>query len=240
MNIEKEYEKLGLNAGEFEKICEFLGRKPNYLELSIYSVMWSEHCSYKSSRALLKKFKTSGKYVLQGPGENAGVLDIGDNQAIVMKIESHNHPSAVEPYQGAATGIGGIIRDIFAMGARPICSLNPLRFGNLELNPRQKYLFENVVKGIGDYGNCLGVPTVGGEVYFEDSYRGNPLVNAMTVGIMKHEPLASASAKGVGNTVLYVGSTTGRDGMHGASFASLELSDESEEKRSAVQVGDPF
>jgi phosphoribosylformylglycinamidine synthase len=240
MDVEKEYQKLGLNTGEYEKICGYLGRKPNYLELSIYSVMWSEHCSYKSSRALLKKFKTSGKYVLQGPGENAGVLDIGDNQAIVMKIESHNHPSAVEPYQGAATGIGGIIRDIFAMGARPICSLNSLRFGNLELNPRQKYLFENVVKGIGDYGNCMGIPTVGGEVYFDKIYEGNPIVNAMTVGIVEKDKIIKSKAFGEGNLLVLIGSSTGRDGIHGATFASDELDENSEERRPSVQVGDPF
>ncbi len=241
MNVEKEYEKLGLNAIEFNKICEYLGRKPNYLELSIYSVMWSEHCSYKSSRALLKKFKTTGKYVIQGPGENAGVLDIGDGQAIVMKIESHNHPSAVEPYQGAATGIGGIIRDIFAMGARPICNLNSLRFGKLDSNPRQKYLFENVVKGIGDYGNCMGIPTVGGEVYFDKIYEGNPLVNAMCVGIIEEgKILIKSRAFGEGNLLVLIGSSTGRDGIHGATFASDELNEKSEERRPSVQVGDPF
>jgi phosphoribosylformylglycinamidine synthase subunit PurL len=241
MNVEKEYEKLGLKASEFNKICEYLGRKPNYLELSIYSVMWSEHCSYKSSRALLKKFKTTGKYVIQGPGENAGVLDIGDGQAIVMKIESHNHPSAVEPYQGAATGIGGIIRDIFAMGARPICSLNSLRFGKLDSNPRQKYLFENVVKGIGDYGNCMGIPTVGGEVYFDKIYEGNPLVNAMSVGIIEEgKILIKSRAFGEGNLLVLIGSSTGRDGIHGATFASDELDEKSEERRPSVQVGDPF
>src|SRR4030065_181061 len=240
MDVEKEYQKLGLNTGEYEKICGYLGRRPNYLELSIYSVMWSEHCSYKSSRALLKQFKTSGKYVLQGPGENAGVLDIGDNQAIVMKIESHNHPSAVEPYQGAATGIGGIIRDSFAMGARPICSLNSLRFGNLELTPRQKYLFENVVKGIGGYGNCMGIPTVGGEVYFDRIYEGNPLVNAMTVGIVEKDKIIKSKAFGEGNLLVLIGSSTGRDGIHGATFASDELDENSEERRPSVQVGDPF
>jgi phosphoribosylformylglycinamidine synthase subunit PurL len=241
MDVEKEYEKLGLKASEFNKICEYLGRKPNYLELSIYSVMWSEHCSYKSSRALLKKFKTTGKYVIQGPGENAGVLDIGDGQAIVMKIESHNHPSAVEPYQGAATGIGGIIRDIFAMGARPICSLNSLRFGKLDSNPRQKYLFENVVKGIGDYGNCMGIPTVGGEVYFDKIYEGNPLVNAMSVGIIEEgKILIKSRAFGEGNLLVLIGSSTGRDGIHGATFASDELDEKSEERRPSVQVGDPF
>ncbi|OGJ85622.1 MAG: phosphoribosylformylglycinamidine synthase II [Candidatus Raymondbacteria bacterium RifOxyA12_full_50_37] len=236
-------EEHGLTAEEYQKICQVLGRTPLYTELGIYSVMWSEHCSYKNSIAVLKTFPKEGERCLTVAGEeNAGVIDIGEGRAVTFKIESHNHPSAVEPYQGAATGVGGIMRDIFTMGARPIASLNSLRFGELagkDAN-RVKYLFSGVVKGIGDYGNCLGVPTVAGEVYFEDSYRGNPLVNAMTVGIMKHEHLASASAKGPGNAVIYVGSTTGRDGIHGASFASLELSEESEEKRSAVQVGDPF
>ncbi|MCE5329317.1 phosphoribosylformylglycinamidine synthase subunit PurL [bacterium] len=237
---EKEYRKLGLKDNEFLKIIEYLGRKPNYLELSIYSVMWSEHCSYKSSRALLKNFKATGKYVLQGPGENAGVLDIGDNQAIVFKMESHNHPSAVEPYQGAATGIGGIIRDIFAMGARPICSLNSLRFGKLYNDEHQRYLFEMVVKGIGDYGNCMGIPTVGGEVYFDDTYKGNCLVNAMSVGIAQKDKLIKSKAFGTGNFLVLIGSSTGRDGIHGATFASDELNEESEERRPSVQVGDPF
>jgi len=239
-DVEKEYKKLGLKDNEFLKIKEYLGRKPNYLELSIYSVMWSEHCSYKSSRALLKNFKTTGKYVLQGPGENAGILDIGDNQAIVFKMESHNHPSAVEPYQGAATGIGGIIRDIFAMGARPICSLNSLRFGKLYDDEHQKYLFEMVVKGIGDYGNCMGIPTVGGEVYFDDTYKGNCLVNAMSVGIAQKDKLIKSKAFGTGNFLVLIGSSTGRDGIHGATFASDELNEESEERRPSVQVGDPF
>jgi len=238
--MEKEYTKLGLKKEEYRQIIDFLGRKPNYLELSIYSVMWSEHCSYKSSRLQLKKFKTTGKYVLQGPGENAGALDIGDGQAIVFKIESHNHPSAVEPYQGAATGIGGIIRDIFAMGARPICSLNSLRFGRLGFSPRIKYLFENVVKGIGDYGNCMGIPTVGGEVYFDDLYEDNPLVNAMSVGIVEKDKLIRSKAFGDGNLLVLIGSNTGRDGIHGATFASDELDEKSEERRPSVQVGDPF
>lgn len=238
--MEKEYTKLGLSKEEFQRIKDFLGRRPNYLELSIYSVMWSEHCSYKSSKLQLKKFKTTGKYVLQGPGENAGALDIGDGQAIVFKIESHNHPSAVEPYQGAATGIGGIIRDIFAMGARPICSLNSLRFGRLGYSPRIKYLFENVVKGIGDYGNCMGIPTVGGEVYFDDLYEDNPLVNAMSVGLVDKEKLIRSKAFGDGNLLVLIGSNTGRDGIHGATFASDELDEKSEERRPSVQVGDPF
>ena len=240
LDVEKEYRNLGINDDEFLKIVEHLGRRPNYLELSIYSVMWSEHCSYKSSRALLKNFKTTGKYVLQGPGENAGILDIGDGQAIVFKMESHNHPSAVEPYQGAATGIGGIIRDIFAMGARPICSLNSLRFGKLQDDEHQKYLFEMVVKGIGDYGNCMGIPTVGGEVYFDETYRGNCLVNAMSVGLAKKDMLIKSKAFGPGNYVVLIGSSTGRDGIHGATFASDELNEESEARRPSVQVGDPF
>ena len=240
LDVGKEYKKLGLKDNEFLKIQKCLGRKPNYLELSIYSVMWSEHCSYKSSRALLKNFKTTGKYVLQGPGENAGILDIGDNQAIVFKMESHNHPSAVEPYQGAATGIGGIIRDIFAMGARPICSLNSLRFGKLYGDEHQKYLFEMVVKGIGDYGNCMGIPTVGGEVYFDETYKGNCLVNAMSVGLAQKDKLIKSRAFGIGNYLVLIGSSTGRDGIHGATFASDELNEESEARRPSVQVGDPF
>ena len=240
LDVEKEYKKLGIKDNEFEMIKNYLKRTPNYLELSIYSVMWSEHCSYKSSRALLKNFKTTGKYVLQGPGENAGILDIGDDQAIIFKMESHNHPSAVEPYQGAATGIGGIIRDIFAMGARPICSLNSLRFGKLESSERQKYLFEMVVKGIGDYGNCMGIPTIGGEVYFDNTYEGNCLVNAMSVGLVKKDRIIKSKAFGQGNYLVLLGSSTGRDGIHGATFASDELNEESEAKRPSVQVGDPF
>ncbi|MCL4376919.1 MAG: phosphoribosylformylglycinamidine synthase subunit PurL [Actinobacteria bacterium] len=237
---DNQYKKLGLKYNEYLKILKYLGRKPNYLELNIYSVMWSEHCSYKSSKALLKNFKTTGKYVLQGPGENAGVLDIGDNQALIFKMESHNHPSAVEPYQGAATGIGGIIRDIFAMGARPICSLNSLRFGKPYGDEHQKYLFEMVVKGIGDYGNCMGIPTVGGEVYFDDTYNGNCLVNAMSVGLAQKDKLIKSKAFGTGNYLVLIGSSTGRDGIHGATFASDELNEESETRRPSVQVGDPF
>lgn len=240
MKLDKGYMDLGLKDEEYEKIVEFLGRKPNYLELSIYAVMWSEHCSYKSSRAWLKKLKTDGRFVLQGPGENAGVLDIGDGQALVMKIESHNHPSAVEPYQGAATGIGGIIRDVFAMGARPICNLNSLRFGRLDCPGRAKYLFENVVKGIGDYGNCMGIPTVGGEVYFDSTYEGNPLVNAMSVGLVDKKKIIKSKAFGQGNYIVLIGSSTGRDGIHGATFASDQLDDDSESRRPSVQVGDPF
>jgi phosphoribosylformylglycinamidine synthase len=229
----------GLSRSEFDLICERLGREPNPLELAMFGVMWSEHCSYKNSRALLKTLPTGGSAILQGPGENAGIVDIGKGLAVVMKVESHNHPSAVEPYQGAATGVGGIIRDIFTMGARPIALLNSLRFGELD-KARTRYLFENVVKGIGDYGNCMGIPTVAGEIYFDDHYTGNPLVNAMCVGIMRHEEVKYARAKGVGNPVMLVGATTGRDGMGGAAFASVELTEQSLERKSAVQVGDPF
>jgi len=228
-----------LSDEEFALIESIIGRLPNYTETGIFSVMWSEHCSYKNSKPVLSKFPTKGEHVLQGPGEGAGIVDIGDNQAVVFKIESHNHPSAIEPYQGAATGVGGIIRDVFSMGARPIAVLNSLRFGELT-SPRVKYLFEEVVAGIAGYGNCIGIPTVGGEVHFDQSYEGNPLVNAMCVGLINHEDIKKGQAKGVGNTVMYVGAKTGRDGIHGATFASEEFSDESEEKRSAVQVGDPF
>ncbi|MBK7104139.1 MAG: phosphoribosylformylglycinamidine synthase subunit PurL [Ignavibacteriae bacterium] len=230
----------GLTEEEFNNICEKLGRTPNYTELGIFSVMWSEHCSYKNSIALLKTLPRSGKKLLVGAGEeNAGLVDIGDGQAIAFKIESHNHPSAVEPYQGAATGVGGILRDIFTMGARPIAALNSLRFGKLT-NPRTKFLFEGVVKGIADYGNCFGVPTVGGEVYFDEVYQGNPLVNAMAVGIVDSHKTVSAVAKGENNPVMIIGSATGRDGIHGATFASEEISEKSEAKRPSVQVGDPF
>ena len=232
--------KHGLNEEEFERIKEILGRTPNYTELGIFSVMWSEHCSYKNSIAELKKLPRSGGRLLVGAGEeNAGLVDIGDGLAVCFKIESHNHPSAIEPYQGAATGVGGIMRDIFTMGARPIAALNSLRFGKLD-SARNRYLFNGVVRGIADYGNCLGIPTVSGEVYFEECYSGNPLVNAMTVGIVKHHKTASAVAKGEGNPIFIIGSRTGRDGIHGATFASEELNDESEERRPSVQVGDPF
>lgn len=236
---EKLYQQMGLSDEEFALIESIIGRLPNYTETGIFSVMWSEHCSYKNSKPVLSKFPTKGEHVLQGPGEGAGIVDIGDNQAVVFKIESHNHPSAIEPYQGAATGVGGIIRDVFSMGARPIAVLNSLRFGELT-SPRVKYLFEEVVAGIAGYGNCIGIPTVGGDVHFDQSYEGNPLVNAMCVGLINHEDIKKGQAKGVGNTVMYVGAKTGRDGIHGATFASEEFSDESEEKRSAVQVGDPF
>ena len=230
----------GLTEEEYQWVVEELGRVPTFVELGIYSVMWSEHCSYKNSIAELKKLPREGACMLVGAGEeNAGLVDIGDGLAVAFKIESHNHPSAVEPYQGAATGVGGIQRDIFTMGARPICSLNSLRFGSLE-EPRVRYLLDGVVRGIGDYGNSFGVPTVAGEVYFDPSYEGNPLVNAMSVGIVKVGETVSATAEGTGNPVYIVGSSTGRDGIHGATFASEEISEESEAKRPSVQVGDPF
>lgn len=230
----------GLIEEEYNRILKILGRTPTFTELGIFSVMWSEHCSYKNSIAQLKTLPRSGGRLLVAAGEeNAGLIDIGDDLAVAFKIESHNHPSAVEPYQGAATGVGGIMRDIFTMGARPIASLNSLRFGNLD-DDRTKYLFSGVVKGIGDYGNCFGVPTVAGEVYFDECYKGNPLVNAMAVGIVNKKHIASAVAKGEGNPVMIVGSSTGRDGIHGATFASEEISEKSEAKRPSVQVGDPF
>ncbi len=230
----------GLTEEEYGWVVQKLGRTPSFVELGIYSVMWSEHCSYKNSIAVLKTLPRAGEMLLVGAGEeNAGVVDAGDGIGIAFKIESHNHPSAVEPYQGAATGVGGIQRDIFTMGARPICSLNSLRFGSIE-NPRVRYLLDGIVRGIGDYGNSFGVPTVAGEVYFDPSYEGNPLVNAMSVGILDAGDMASAIAKGNGNPVYIVGSATGRDGIHGATFASEEISEASEAKRPSVQVGDPF
>lgn len=230
----------GLNEEEYNRILEILGRVPTFTELGIYSVMWSEHCSYKNSIKVLKTLPRSGGRLLVGAGEeNAGLVDIGDGYAIAFKIESHNHPSAVEPYQGAATGVGGILRDIFTMGARPIACLNSLRFGTLD-DARNRYLFDGVVRGIGDYGNCFGVPTVAGEVYFDECYKENPLVNAMAVGIVKVGTTVSATAHGEGNPVMIVGSSTGRDGIHGATFASEEISEKSEAKRPSVQVGDPF
>lgn len=230
----------GLSPEEHEKIRQILGREPNFTELGIFSVMWSEHCSYKNSIKLLKTLPREGKHLLAKAGEeNAGAIDIGDGLAVIFKIESHNHPSAVEPYQGAATGVGGILRDIFTMGARPIASLDSLRFGSPD-NDRVRYLVDGVVRGIGDYGNSFGVPTVAGEVYFDEAYTGNPLVNAMAVGIVKADRIASAVMKGVGNPVMIVGSSTGRDGIHGATFASAELSEESQAKRPSVQIGDPF
>ncbi|MHC1739234.1 MAG: phosphoribosylformylglycinamidine synthase subunit PurL [Ignavibacteriaceae bacterium] len=230
----------GLNEEEYSWICERLGRKPNLTELGVFSVMWSEHCSYKNSIALIKTLPRSGGKLLVGAGEeNAGLVDIGNGLAVAFKIESHNHPSAIEPYQGAATGVGGIMRDIFTMGARPIAGLNSLRFGSLE-DARTRFLFDGVVRGIGDYGNSFGVPTVAGEVYFDECYQGNPLVNAMGIGIVKTDQVVSAVAKGKGNKVMIVGSSTGRDGIHGATFASEEISEKSEAKRPSVQVGDPF
>lgn len=234
------YAEWGLTDEEYRMIEEdILGRMPNYTETGLFSVMWSEHCSYKNSRPVLRKFPTSGPHVLQGPGEGAGIVDIGDGLAVVFKAESHNHPSAVEPYEGAATGVGGIIRDIFSMGARPIALLDSLRFGELD-NPRTKYLLEEVVAGIGGYGNCIGIPTVGGEIAFDPCYEGNPLVNAMCVGLIEHKHIQKGQAAGVGNSIMYVGAKTGRDGIHGATFASEEFNQEEEQQRSAVQVGDPF
>ncbi|HCY74780.1 MAG TPA: phosphoribosylformylglycinamidine synthase subunit PurL [Ignavibacteriales bacterium] len=230
----------GLIKEEWEKILKILSRTPTFTELGVFSVMWSEHCSYKNSIAQLKTLPRSGGRLLVAAGEeNAGLIDIGDDLAVAFKIESHNHPSAVEPYQGAATGVGGIMRDIFTMGARPIASLNSLRFGSLK-DARTRFLFDGVVRGIGDYGNSFGVPTVAGEVYFDESYQGNPLVNAMAVGIVNKKHFASATSKGVGNPIMIVGSSTGRDGIHGATFASEEISAKSEAKRPSVQVGDPF
>ncbi len=229
----------GLNTEEYQRLVAMLGRTPTFTELGIISALWSEHCSYKHSRPLLKTLPTKAPYVLQGPGENAGVISIGDGLAVAFKIESHNHPSAVEPYQGAATGVGGILRDVFTMGARPIAMLNSLRFGSLE-SARVRYLFAGVVKGIGDYGNCVGIPTVAGEIVFDAAYEGNPLVNAMCVGLMHEDDLIRAKAEGVGNPIIAVGARTGRDGIHGASFASEDLSSASDAKRPRIQVGDPF
>jgi phosphoribosylformylglycinamidine synthase len=228
-----------LNELEHERMVELLGRQPTLTELGVFSALWSEHCSYKHSKPVLKTFPTTGPQVAQGPGENAGVLRLPDGWAVAFKIESHNHPSAVEPYQGAATGVGGILRDVFTMGARPVAVLNSLRFGPLD-HPRNRYLFAGVVRGVGDYGNCVGVPTLGGEVGFAPGYTGNPLVNAMCVGLLRESDLIRAAAEGVGNVLLAVGSRTGRDGIHGASFASEELSEQSEARRPQVQVGDPF
>lgn len=238
-------EKHGIRPDEYDRICQILGRKPNFTELGIFSVMWSEHCSYKNSRLELKKFPTTGPKVMVKAGEeNAGVLDIGDGWAVSFKIESHNHPSAVEPFQGAATGVGGIIRDIFTMGARPVFLMNSLRFGDIRGDSEQaktnRRLFSGVVSGIAHYGNCIGIPTVGGEIYFDDSYNGNPLVNVMCLGILEHSQLRKGAAKGSGNPVFYVGARTGRDGLAGAAFASRDLTEESKEDRPAVQVGDPF
>ena len=236
MNI---WEKYGLNNDEYQAAISQLGREPNDLELALLGVMWSEHCSYKHTRHLLKKLPVTGDLVVQGPGENAGVIDAGNGLGVAFKIESHNHPSAVEPYQGAATGVGGIVRDVFSMGARPVAILNSLRFGSLDL-PRTRYLLRGVVSGIAGYGNCLGIPTVGGEIYFEDCYNKNPLVNAMCIGTVPLDRLKKGTAAGPGNRVLLVGAKTGRDGIAGAAFASTELAEETEADRPAVQVGDPF
>jgi len=229
----------GLSEEEYARILKALGREPNLVELGIFSVMWSEHCSYKSSRVHLKKLPTDAPWVICGPGENAGVIDIGDGDAAIFKMESHNHPSYIEPYQGAATGVGGILRDVFTMGARPVANLNALRFGSPD-HPKTRHLVAGVVAGIGGYGNCVGVPTVGGEVNFDEAYDGNILVNAMTVGVAKTDKIFYSAAAGVGNPVVYVGSKTGRDGIHGATMASADFSEDSEEKRPTVQVGDPF
>ncbi len=232
-------ERHGLSQDEYSRICAMMGREPNLTELGMFSVMWSEHCSYKSSRVHLRTLPTGGPQVLQGPGENAGAIDIGDGLAAVFKIESHNHPSFIEPYQGAATGVGGIIRDIFTMGARPVALLNSLRFGPLT-SPLARRIMEGVVAGIGGYGNSIGIPTVGGEIAFEPTYAGNPLVNVFCLGLAKHDEIVKGVASGAGNPVYYVGAKTGRDGIHGATMASAEFDDKSAEKRPAVQVGDPF
>lgn len=235
----KVLEQHGVTEGEYARIQELLGREPNMLELGLFSVMWSEHCSYKSSRVHLKTLPTTGPRVVQGPGENAGAVDIGDGLAAVFKIESHNHPSFIEPYQGAATGVGGIIRDIFTMGARPIALLNALRFGSLD-TPLARRIFSGVVAGIGGYGNSIGIPTIGGEIVFDAMYAGNPLVNVLCLGLARHDEIIKGQASGVGNPVYYVGARTGRDGIHGATMASAEFDESSAEKRPAVQVGDPF
>ncbi len=229
----------GLNAEEYALILDIMGREPNHTELGIFSVMWSEHCSYKSSKKWLKTLPTTAPWVICGPGENAGVIDIGDGKAVIFKMESHNHPSYIEPYQGAATGVGGIMRDVFTMGARPIANLNALRFGSIE-HPKTRHLVAGVVSGIGGYGNCMGVPTVGGECEFDAAYNGNILVNAMTIGLAETDRIFYSAASGIGNPIVYVGAKTGRDGIHGATMASTEFNADTEEKRPTVQVGDPF
>src|SRR5438445_11159378 len=236
---ERDLGAVALSSQEYEVILEKLGREPNHLELGMFGALWSEHCGYKTSKPLLRDLPSGGPGVLQGPGENAGIVDIGDGLAVVFKIESHNHPSAIEPYQGAATGVGGILRDVFAMGARPIAVLDSLRFG-IPDGGRNRYLFQGVVAGIGGYGNCFGCPTVGGEVYFDEGYADNPIVNAMCVGLVRHERLRRASADRAGDVILLVGADTGRDGIHGATFASVEMDERSGERRPAVQVGNPF
>lgn len=229
----------GLTHDEYERVVDILKRTPNLVELGIFSVMWSEHCSYKTTRKWLRQFPVTGPQVICGPGENAGVVDIGDGQAVIFKMESHNHPSFIEPFQGAATGVGGILRDVFTMGARPIALMNALRFGEPS-NPKTRHIVNGVVAGISHYGNCVGVPTVGGETIFHASYNGNPLVNAMAVGLADADKIFYSKASGVGNSVLYFGAKTGRDGIHGATMASAEFDETTEEKRPTVQVGDPF
>ena len=238
-------EQHDLTPDEYERIVEILGREPNLTELGVFSVMWSEHCSYKSSRVHLKRLPTTGERVIVPPGENAGVVDIGDDWCVAFKVESHNHPSFIEPFQGAATGVGGILRDVFTMGARPIAAMNSLRFGPLDRSARihgnrNRSILKGCVAGIGHYGNCFGVPTVGGEVVFDESYSLNPLVNAFALGLVRKDQIFFGKASGIGNPVLYAGAKTGRDGIHGATMASAEFDDEALEKRPTVQVGDPF
>jgi len=243
-NLEAVLKKHKLTTGEYENILSILGREPNMLEISIFSSMWSEHCSYKSSKKYLNGFPTKAPWVIQGPGENAGVIDVGDGMAAVFKMESHNHPSFIEPYQGAATGVGGILRDVFTMGARPVANMNSLRFGNVtnndDISRHQRYLVRGVVAGIGDYGNCMGVPTIGGETFFDESYNGNILVNAFTLGLAKSDEIFYGRAEGIGNPVVYVGSKTGRDGLGGAVMASDSFTEANKSLRPTVQVGDPF
>jgi phosphoribosylformylglycinamidine synthase II len=237
--VHSRHRELGLTDSEYERICELIEREPNEVELAMFSLLWSEHCAYKHSRKLLRRLPTEGKRVLMGPGENAGAVDIGNGYAAAFKVESHNHPSAVEPFQGAATGVGGILRDVFALGARPIAILDSLRFGELD-SERSRYLLDGAVRGIGAYGNSIGVPTVGGEIYFEAPYEQNCLVNAMCVGLARSDEMVRAAASGPGNAVVLMGASTGRDGIGGASvLASAEL-EEGDEKRPTVQIGDPF
>ena len=231
----KVYKDWAMSEEEYEHACKILHRLPNYTECGLFAVMWSEHCSYKNTKPVLRNFPTKGPRVIQGPGEGAGVVDIGDGLAVVFKAESHNHPSAVEPYEGAATGVGGILRDIFSMGARPIAVLDSLRFSALD-HPRTEYLFKEIIHGISGYGNCIGIPTVGGEIAFDESYQGNPLVNVMCVGLMETRDLKLGRAAGAGNSIIYVGAKTGRDGIHGATFASEEFDTTKQSKRSAVQL----
>ena len=237
---EKIWIKAGLTDSEYELLTKHMGREPNTVELALYAQMWSEHCGYTHTRPLFKHFLTTGPRIVQGPGENAGIVDIDDDEVITFKLESHNHPSAIAPFQGAATGVGGIIRDILAMGAYPIASLNSLHFGHPGEKGHTRWLISEVIHGIGEYGNCVGVPTVGGEVRFSNAYKGNPLVNAMCVGFMKKSEIKKAIATGIGNSLMIVGNLTGRDGMGGASFASKDLEEENDEDRGAIQVGDPF